>query len=186
MVRIVIARTCAALSSAAMLEGRLPLLYLVYLPVGVCESRWHSAPGRTKPRSDAFGWWRLLLTHRPSQSSRDASLHAGRTTQGALEAGWRIAREQASSVTRRTWFSSMSCVYFLSDVFWVFHTHRCLDFDLAAGCYSGELASVKILLDNLLPNLGVLLVVVCFCVVGWLFFFQLLLVFISLKTFTDL
>ena len=58
----------------------------------------------------------------------------------------------------------MSCVYFLSDVFCALHLHGRLHFDLAAGCYSGEtqeLASVKIVLDNVLPNFWVFLVVVC-------------------------
>lgn len=66
-----------------------------------------------------------------------------------------MSRPPLSQSTER--FSSMSCAYFLSDVFWVFYVHRCLYFDLAAGCYSGEiqeLASVKIVLNNLLPSFG--------------------------------
>lgn len=48
--------------------------------------------------------------------------------------------------------------------------HTCLYFDMAADCYSGEiqeLASVKRVLNNLLPSLGFFLVVcsdlVLFC-----------------------
>lgn len=126
------------------------------------------------------------------------SIHLERNAE-LLKADLRNMCEQAASVPVYLGFSSMSCVYFLCDVFWAFNVHICLYFDLAAGGYSGEiqeLVSVKTVLDILLTNFGVGFFLVVFFLdgVGWLvgfwgflvgFFLLLLHIFISLTTFTD-